>query len=185
MGAMNETTALSRRSCSVADSQPSAEAGNEVLTFRLGQEQYGVGILSVREIRSFEQPTRLANAPDWLLGVIDLRGTIVPVVDLRRRLGLAETAIDRLAVTMILDLGDKVIGAVVDAVSDVIDIPSSQRRSAPPIASIVGAGCIEGIASVPSMNASGERIERLVVLLDLRSSLLMPENLPLVETPAQ
>lgn len=105
----------------------------ELLIFGLGQEIYGVDILHVQEIRSYETPTRMAHAPSFIKGVVNLRGIIVPIVDLRLKLGCAEAGFTASTVVIVLNLGDTVVGVVVDAVADVTALPppgpSSPHRS--------------------------------------------------------
>jgi chemotaxis signal transduction protein len=98
----------------------------EYLSFRLGAEEYGIDILAVREIRPFERPTRIANAPEFILGVVNLRGVIVPIVDLRIKFGMAQALYDGSTVVIILNVADRVLGIVVDSVSDVL--PLKGRR---------------------------------------------------------
>ncbi len=139
---------------------PAAGPG-EFLTFRLGAEEYGIAILQVQEIRGYEAPTRLVGAPALVLGVLNLRGVIVPVVDLRARFGMASN-VGALTVTVVLNVGGHTVGAVVDAVSDVIALGVEQIRPAPHFNSRVGAADITGIGSI----RQGER-ERMLVLLDI------------------
>ena len=110
-----------------------ARAG-EYLTFRLGGEEYGIDILRVQEIRSYEQPTRIANAPGYIKGVVNLRGVIVPIVDLRVRLGCAQAEYNHFTVVIVLNVKGRVVGAVVDSVSDVLELPAEAIRPAPPMA---------------------------------------------------
>lgn len=133
-------------------------APQEWLTFRLGEEQYGIDILRVQEIRKFEPPTRIVGAPGDCLGVIDLRGVTVPIVDLRMRFHIA-AGFDSATVTVVLNLEGRTVGAVVDAVSDVVRIPPADIRPAPGFAA-AGADtlCITGLASVG---------ERMLILLDI------------------
>jgi purine-binding chemotaxis protein CheW len=138
-------------------------AGNrEFLTFRLGGEEYGIDILKVQEIRGYDKVTRIANAPAHILGVINLRGVIVPIVDLRVRFGLAEARYDAFTVVIILNVAERVVGAVVDSVSDVLELAPEQIRSAPEIDAVVDTGAITGLASV----RQGES-ERMLILLDI------------------
>jgi purine-binding chemotaxis protein CheW len=138
-------------------------AGNrEFLTFRLGGEEYGIDILKVQEIRGYDKVTRIANAPAHILGVINLRGVIVPIVDLRVRFGLAEARYDAFTVVVILNVAQRVVGAVVDSVSDVLELAPEQIRSAPEIDAVVDTGAITGLASV----RQGES-ERMLILLDI------------------
>ena len=92
----------------------------EYLTFRLDQEEYGIDILKVQEIRGYEQPTRIANAPAFIKGVVNLRGTIVPIVDMRLKFNCAQADYNSFTVVIILNLRDRVVGIVVDSVSDVM-----------------------------------------------------------------
>lgn len=143
-----------------------AGLAREYLTFRLGDEEYGIDILKVQEIRGYENPTRIANAPSFLKGVINLRGTIVPIVDLRMRFGCASNAYDAFTVSIILHIGHRTIGAVVDSVSDVAEIAADAIRSAPEMTSAIDAEYIQGLAQVG---------ERMVILLDIESLLMSPE----------
>src|SRR4051812_11574072 len=96
------------------------QAGQEFLTFTLGDEEYGVDILKVQEIRSYELVTAIANSPDFIKGVINLRGVIVPIVDLRIKFNLPKVEYSEFTVVIILNLAERVIGVVVDSVSDVV-----------------------------------------------------------------
>jgi len=142
-------------------------AGGEFLTFRLGAEEYGIDILRVQEIRSYEQPTRIANAPSYLKGVVNLRGVIVPIVDLRVRLGCAEAQYNHFTVVIVLNVKGRVVGAVVDSVSDVLELPAAAIRPAPPMAS-QGAdnGSITGIGSVG---------DRMLILMDIEALMSSPD----------
>ena len=113
-----------------------SEANNnelEVLSFRLGQEEYGISILKVQEIRGYDAVTRIANAPAFLKGVINLRGQIVPIVDMRIKFALGQAGYDAFTVVIILNIGRQVIGMVVDSVSDVVTL--APTRCARPRAS--------------------------------------------------
>ena len=118
---------------------------SECLTFVLGTEQYAIHLLSVQEIRSFEQPTKIANTPDHMVGVINLRGTIVPVVDMRILLHLDQNKVNT-SVVIVVNFEDHVVGFVVDAVSDVVDIPQSTIKPSP--IKVTCSDIIEGIADV-------------------------------------
>lgn len=95
---------------------------NEYLTFRLGAEEYGVDILKVQEIRGYDAITQIANAPVFVKGVINLRGVIVPIVDMRIKFALGDAEYDQFTVVIILNVAGRVVGIVVDAVSDVISL---------------------------------------------------------------
>src|SRR5689334_456576 len=118
---------------------------SEFLTFRLGAEQYGIDILKVQEIRSWETPTRIASAPRHVKGVIDLRGDIVPIVDLRLKLGLDTVRYDASTVVIILNLARRIVGIVVDSVSDVVALSRSEIRPAPELGTASGARFIVGL----------------------------------------
>lgn len=133
----------------------------EVLTLRLGSEEYAIDILRVQEIRSYEKPTRIANAPQHLLGVTNLRGVIVPIVDLRIRYGL-EARFDAATVTIVLNVGSRTVGAVVDAVSDVQALTSEQIKPAPDFGGVLDAAQVVGIATIEQ----GDR-ERMLILVDI------------------
>ncbi|TSE26758.1 Chemotaxis protein CheW [Tepidimonas sediminis] len=144
-----------------------ARASAEYLTFRLGEEEYGIDILRVQEIRSYEPPTRIANAPPHMLGVVNLRGVIVPVVDLRIKLGCDKVEYNGLTVVIVLNVKGRVVGAVVDSVSDVLELPRDQIRPAPEMASsTVDTAFITGIASVG---------ERMLILMDIEALMAAPD----------
>jgi purine-binding chemotaxis protein CheW len=111
----------------------SRQGQSELLSFRLGAEEYAVDLLCVQEIRSFQQPTHIAGAADQVLGVLNLRGTIVPIVDLRLAVGIPQPGFDALTVVVVLNVQDRVFGAVVDAVCDVVEIQPAQLRELPPL----------------------------------------------------
>ena len=142
----------------------------EYLTFRLGNEEYGIDILKVQEIRGYEAPTRIANAPAFLKGVVNMRGTIVPIVDLRLRFHCDSAEYNGFTVSIILHLGSRTIGAVVDSVSDVLEIPAEAIKPAPEMKSAVDAGYILGLAQLG---------ERMVILLDIEG-MLLSEDMGLV-----
>lgn len=148
-------------SVAVTEATAPPSAPEEYLTFRLGAEEYGIGILRVQEIRGYEAPTRLPGAPACVRGVLNLRGAIVPVVDLRTRFGV-EPAFDAATVTVVLNVGGRTIGAVVDAVSDVVDLGNGQIKPAPAFHGGGGASHITGIGSL----RQGDR-ERMLILLDI------------------
>ncbi|MDN4035913.1 chemotaxis protein CheW [Massilia sp. YIM B02443] len=143
---------------------------SEVLSFKLGKEEYGISILKVQEIRGYEQPTRLANAPEHLKGVINLRGSIVPIVDMRIRFGMSEPKYDSFTVVIILNIAHHVIGMVVDSVSDVVTLTSDQIRPAPEMGSAVDASHLRGLGTIG---------ERMLILLDIER-LMQSDELGLV-----
>ena len=153
-------------------------APREVLTLRLGGEEYGIDILRVQEIRSYEQPTRIAGAPPHVLGVTNLRGVIVPIVDLRCRFGL-DAAYNTDTVTVVLGVGGRTVGAVVDSVSDVVALTAGEIKPVPAFSGAVDAGHITGIATF----GDGER-RRMLILLDIEQ-LMGCESIGLLEPALQ
>ena len=137
---------------SLAVAAKAMAAPHEVLTLRLGGEENGIDILRVQEIRSIEQPTRLAGALPHVLGVTNLRGVIVRIVDLRCRFGL-DTACGSDTLTVVLGVGGRTVGAVVDAVGDVVALTPTQIKPAPEFSGAIDAGQITGIATL----GEGER----------------------------
>ena len=109
----------------------------EFLTFALGSEEYGVDILKVKEIRGYDAVTRLPDAPDYIKGVINLRGTIVPVVDMRLKFRLERAEYTALTVMIVLNVADRVVGMVVDSVSDVVQLSAEQVRAVPEIGATI------------------------------------------------
>ncbi|MBE0621804.1 MAG: chemotaxis protein CheW [Burkholderiales bacterium] len=135
-----------------------AAQSNEFLSFRLGKEEYGIGILKVQEIRSYEQVTTIANAPEFIKGVVNLRGTIVPIVDMRIKFNLSQVDYTEFTVVIILNVADRVVGMVVDSVSDVISLGAEQIRPAPDFSSSFDIKYITGLGTVA---------ERMLILVDI------------------
>ncbi|MBA3597342.1 MAG: chemotaxis protein CheW [Methylibium sp.] len=147
-----------------------AKPGREYLSFRLGGEEYGIDILKVQEIRSYEPPTRIANAPDFVRGVINLRGVIVPVIDLRVKFG-CEATITPITAVIVLAVRGRVIGAVVDSVSDVLQLPEDSIKPVPAICGVVDTSYLMGIASIA---------ERMLILVDIEL-LMTSDELGVIE----
>jgi purine-binding chemotaxis protein CheW len=116
------------------EARQAAVVMKEFLTFRLGTEHYGIDILKVQEIRGYEQPTTIANSPPFIKGVINLRGVIVPILDLRVKFRLPETKYDDFTVVIILNVASRVVGVVVDSVS-MLSLDPEQIRATPEFAS--------------------------------------------------
>jgi purine-binding chemotaxis protein CheW len=140
----------------------STARSGEYLTFRLGSEEYGIDILRVQEIRSYEAPTRIANAPSFIKGVVNLRGTIVPIVDLRLKLGCETAEYNGFTVVIVLNVRGRVVGAVVDSVSDVLELGADHIKPAPALSSGIDSGFITGIGSVKNGDD-----ERMLILMDI------------------
>jgi purine-binding chemotaxis protein CheW len=150
------------------------EATREVLVFILGSEEYGVDILKVQEIRGYDKVTPIPSAPDYLKGVLNLRGVIVPILDMRVKFRLAEVRYDQFTVVVILRLGDRIIGLVVDGVSDVVALNASEVKAPPNLGSVVDGSYIAGVAT---------QNDRMVLLLDIEK-LLSSGELKLLEEAA-
>jgi purine-binding chemotaxis protein CheW len=150
------TTATTGRPASAA--HVAGTPVREYLTFRLGREEYGVDILRVQEIRGYDKPTGIANAPAFIKGVVNLRGTIVPIVDLRIKFELDEVKYDQFTVVIILNVAQRVVGVVVDGVSDVVGLAAEQMRSAPNFSSSFDSQYITGLGTID---------ERMLILVDI------------------
>lgn len=135
-----------------------AAGTREYLTFRLDQEEYGIDILKVQEIRSYEPPTRIANAPPFIKGVVNLRGTIVPIVDMRLKFNCAKAQYNAFTVVIILNLRHRIVGIVVDSVSDVMELPPESLKAAPDVESVIDSGAVLGLGSLA---------DRMLILLDI------------------
>jgi purine-binding chemotaxis protein CheW len=122
--------------------------GGQYLTLRLGGEEYAIDILRVQEIRSYEEPTRMVNAPAFIKGVINLRGVIVPIVDLRLKLNIDKVDYNEFTVVIVLNVRGTVIGAVVDSVSDVVTLTSQSIKAAPQFDAAIDARFVTGLANV-------------------------------------
>jgi purine-binding chemotaxis protein CheW len=146
----------------------------EFLSFQLGEEEYGIDILAVREIRAYEKPTRIANTPDFIRGVINLRGVIVPIVDLRIKFGLATPIYNSLTVVIILKVANRIMGIVVDSVSDVLPLKNEEISPAPEFNSRIQASFIRGLATVQ---------ERMLILMDIEG-LMASDEMALIEREA-
>lgn len=156
------------RAFNMGNTQTGEQAGGqEFLTFRLGGEEYAIEILKVREIRNWEDPTAIVNAPDFIKGVINLRGTIVPIVDLRVKFR-GEAKYDEFTVVIILSVADRVIGIVVDAVSDVMTLSPEQIRPAPAFGGDVDARFITGLGTVGERMLILTDVERLMSSRDMQ-----------------
>lgn len=136
------------------------------LTFNLAGEEYGVDILSVREIRGWSRVTRIPQTPAFLLGVLNLRGAIVPIMDLRLRFGLEREAYGDSTVVIIVAVAERLFGIVVDAVSDVVDIDPAAIKVVPDMGAVVDTRYLKGLAT---------HVERMVMLLDVEK-LMRPED---------
>lgn len=144
---------------------------HEYLTFTLGSEEYGVDILKVQEIRGYDQVTRLPGAPEFVKGAINLRGLIVPVVDMRLKFELSNATYDDTTVMIVLSVAGRTIGIVVDGVSDVLRLEPSQIRTVPDLGSAIDRQFLTGLGVID---------ERMLILLDIER-LMTSEEMGLVE----
>jgi len=149
-----------------------AASNNEFLTFILGNEEYGVDILKVQEIRGYDTVTRLPDSPDYVKGVINLRGTIVPVLDLRIKFNVGTVEYNSFTVMIILNIAKRVVGIVVDGVSDVIQLTTEQLRPPPEL----GAG---GNGASQFITGIGALEDRMLILVDIER-LLRTADLALI-----
>ena len=147
---------------------------NEYLTFVLGDESYGIEILKVQEIRGYDAVTKIANTPDFIKGVVNLRGLIVPIVDLRIKFNLTNVVYNELTVVIILSLGGRVVGMVVDGVSDVMNLNSSQISNVPDIVASIDTKYITGLATVD---------EKMFILVDIEQ-LMNSQEMELIQNTA-
>ena len=146
-------------------------SGNEVLAFTLGQEEYGIDILKVQEIRGYDAVTKIANAPEFIKGVINLRGVIVPIVDMRIMFNLGEPSYDQFTVVIILTIGNRVVGMVVDSVSDVITLSAEQIKPAPEMGTTMKSDYLLGLGTIE---------ERMLILVDI-DLLMSSSDMGLIE----
>ena len=157
---------------------PVAEDAREYLTFTLSDEEYAINILKVQEIRGYDAVTRIVNAPTFIKGVINLRGIIVPIVDLRIKFNLTHKEYDQFTVVIILNLTERVVGIVVDSVSDVLMLKPSQICSAPEFSGTVDTRYIQGLASLKE-----EQEERMLIVTDIEQ-LMSANDMQLVDDAA-
>ena len=133
-------------------------AGNEFLAFTLGQEEYGIDILKVQELRGYEAVTHIANAPEFIKGVVNLRGIIVPIIDMRIKFNLGDPTYDQFTVVIILNISGRVVGMVVDSVSDVIALKQDQIKPPPEMGTAFNTDYLIGLGTID---------ERMLILVDI------------------
>ncbi|MDB5793390.1 MAG: cheW2 [Massilia sp.] len=146
----------------------------EALAFKLGNEEYGIKIMKVQEIRGYESVTRIASAPEHVKGVVNLRGTIVPIVDMRIKFKLGEPTYDQFTVVIILNIQDRVVGMVVDSVSDVISLTADQIKPAPDMGGALNTDYLMGLGTVD---------ERMIILVDI-DRLMSSEEMGVIDSAA-
>lgn len=143
-------------------SQSSSDHSSQYLTLRLGKEEYALDILRVQEIRSYEETTRMVNSPAFVKGVVNLRGVIVPIADLRLKLGLPNVEYNDFTVVIILNIHDSVVGAVVDSVADVVTLRNDAIKPAPQFEAAIDARFIRGLVEVNDRTLIVMNVEALL-----------------------
>ncbi|HEY9223768.1 MAG TPA: chemotaxis protein CheW [Variovorax sp.] len=158
----------------MAGASRAADKPLEFLSFTLGDEEYGIDIQKVQELRGYDAVTRIANAPAYIKGVVNLRGIIVPIIDMRIRFNLGEPRYDEFTVVIVLNIGGRVVGMVVDSVSDVITLSAEQIKPAPEMGSTLDTDYLIGLGTLD---------ERMLILVDI-DRLMSSEEMGLVEAAA-
>lgn len=143
----------------------------EFLAFTLGEEEYGIDIQKVQELRGYDTVTRIANAPEHIKGVVNLRGIIVPIIDMRIKFNLGTPTYDQFTVVIILNIASRVMGMVVDSVSDVITLSPEQVRPAPEMGSVLDTDYLIGLGTLD---------ERMLILVDI-DKLMSSAEMGLIE----
>ena len=151
----------------------SAAAGKplEFLAFKLGEEEYGIDIQMVQELRGYDTVTRIANAPEHIKGVVNLRGIIVPIIDMRIKFNLGTPTYDQFTVVIILNMASRVMGMVVDSVSDVITLSPEQVKPAPEMGSVLDTDYLIGLGTLD---------DRMLILVDI-DKLMTSDDMGLIE----
>jgi len=142
----------------IGQEQKSTSESRELLTFTLGSEEYGIDILKVQEIRGYDAVTTIANAPAFIKGVINLRGIIVPIVDMRIKFKLSAVSYNETTVVIILNVADRIAGMVVDGVSDVTALKADEIKPAPEFGASLDTKYLQGLGTVD---------ERMIILVDI------------------
>ncbi|EPY8569673.1 chemotaxis protein CheW [Shigella flexneri] len=147
------------------------------MVFTLGDEEYGIDILKVQEIRGYDQVTRIANTPAFIKGVTNLRGVIVPIVDLRIKFSQVDVDYNDNTVVIVLNLGQRVVGIVVDGVSDVLSLTAEQIRPAPEFAVTLSTEYLTGLGALGALG------DRMLILVNIEK-LLNSEEMALLDSAA-
>ncbi|SCK05572.1 chemotaxis protein CheW [Vogesella sp. LIG4] len=159
----------------MADLRTVAEADaqrREFLVFTLGQEEYGIDILKVQEIRGYDAVTRLAKSPEFIKGVINLRGHIVPIIDMRIKFGVGNIVYNDFTVVIILNVLGRTVGMVVDGVSDVIELSGEDIKPAPEFGAVMDTAYIQGLGAIG---------ERMIIMVDIEK-LMSSQEMALMDT---
>jgi len=154
---------------------------NQIVIFELGSEHFGADIAKVESIIKIQPITQLPHAPGFVEGVTNLRGKVLPVIDLRKRFSLPTQETDKNSRIIVVSVDQTEVGMIVDEVSEVLTLPEGSVEAAPPIATTIDSSFIRGIAKLGVNGNSGGPAERLVILLDLAQVLSTKEQ---AELPA-
>ncbi len=154
---------------SIGDSE---SIGQEFLSFTLGQEEYAIDILKVKEIRGYETVTRIANAPEFIKGVINLRGIIIPILDMRIKFNLGTPVYNEFTVVIVLNISGRIMGVVVDGVSDVIMLNNNQIKPPPEMRAAFNTAYLIGLGTID---------DRMLILIDI-DKLMSSDEMGLVES---
>ncbi|GLR71483.1 chemotaxis protein CheW [Agaribacter marinus] len=138
------------------------EHKNEFLTFVLGEENYALDIMTVKEIRGYEQVTKIANAPDYIKGVLNLRGDIVPIIDLRIKFGVGQATYNEFTIVIMLMIDERIVGIVVDEVSDVIKVGTSQIKPPPEFGVAFDSAYLHGLTTISEQMIILVNIQKLI-----------------------
>jgi purine-binding chemotaxis protein CheW len=168
------TIETANSTATLAANSKAKSAAGEYLTFVLGTEEYGLEILKVQEIRGYDAVTQIANTPDFIKGVVNLRGKIVPIVDLRIKFHLGKVEYDEFTVVIILNLNGRVVGIVVDGVSDVMALKDDQIRDVPSLVTSIDTKYIVGLATVE---------QQMLILVDIEQ-LMSSQEMALIDSVA-
>jgi purine-binding chemotaxis protein CheW len=171
---MAQIESLERPADAAASPAAAGSKPLEVVTFRLGDEEYGIDIQKVQELRGYDAVTRIANAPEYIKGVVNLRGIIVPIIDMRVKFNLGTPSYDQFTVVIVLNIRGRVVGMVVDSVSDVITLTADQIKPAPEMGSVLDTDYLIGLGTLD---------ERMLILVDI-GRLMSSDEMGLVEAVA-
>ena len=149
-------------SANANDIQVASESQHEFLTFVLGDENYALDIMTVKEIRGYEDVTKIANAPDYIKGVLNLRGDIVPIIDLRIKFNVGSATYDEFTIVIMLMIGDRVVGIVVDEVSDVIKVKDDDIRPPPEFGVAFDSAYLHGLTTIKEQMIILVNIQKLI-----------------------
>ncbi|WP_293749878.1 chemotaxis protein CheW [uncultured Paraglaciecola sp.] len=145
---------------------------HEFLTFVLGEETYALDVMTVKEIRGYQPVTKIANAPDFVKGVLNLRGDIVPIIDLRIKFSVGEATYNEFTIVIMLNIGQRVVGIVVDEVSDVIKVMAQDIKPPPEFGIVFDSSYLYGLTTIE---------EQMVILINIES-LISSDELGLFES---